>query len=191
VPAASLHTHSPHTSQVSSRIANSRPIVRHRNAESHIFHTLTHTVSRRWLRCVRTDGAARMASWQELERVRKSPTTFKPLAGRLMKDPDCGSSEFVDGFLENIANWKRDEISLRQCEILLELRDGAEIHTHYRGLSVPILIRRCHERRYELTASDRRRIEQLVESGRRVVTGAQMGWFKRICKELGEIEQYM
>lgn len=132
-----------------------------------------------------------MASWQELERVRKSPTTFKPLARRLMDDPKCEVSDFADGFLENIANWKRDQISLRQCEVLLELRDGAEIHTHHRGLSVALLIERCHEQRYALDPGDRRRIEQLVESRRRVVTGAQMGWFKRICKELGEMEEYM
>lgn len=132
-----------------------------------------------------------MASWIELERVRKDPNTFRLLARHLLKDPLCEETEFVDGFLENIANWKRDEISLRQCEVLLELRDSTEIHTQYRGLSIPTLISRCHEGRWMLNSTDRRRIENLYETGRHFVTGAQMGWFKRVCKELGEMEEYM
>jgi DNA invertase Pin-like site-specific DNA recombinase len=132
-----------------------------------------------------------MASWIEIERVRKDPGTFRSLAKHLLVDPNCEENEFVDGFLENIANWKRDEISLRQCEVLLELRDSSEIHFRYRGLSISTLIIKCYEGRWELDPADRSRIENLYESGRGYVTGAQMGWFKRICKQLGEMEDYM
>ena len=34
-------------------------------------------------------------------------------------------------------------------------------------------------------------VERLRESGKRYVTGGQMGWFKRICKQLNEMESYM
>ncbi len=34
-------------------------------------------------------------------------------------------------------------------------------------------------------------IESLKESGHRYVSGGQMGWFKRICKQIGEMEKYM
>ena len=133
-----------------------------------------------------------MASWIEIERVRKDPRTFRLLAKHLIADPNCEEAKFVDGFLENIAHWKRDEISLRQCEILLELRDSAEIHFRYRGLNISVLIIKCYEGRSTLEdPADGRRIENLYESGRSYVTGAQMGWFKRICKELGEMEDYM
>ncbi|MFZ2138371.1 MAG: hypothetical protein WAV78_15815, partial [Xanthobacteraceae bacterium] len=67
-----------------------------------------------------------MASWIEIDRVRKDPAAFKPLAKRLLKDPSFERSEFADDFLENIINWKRDELTTRQGEILLELRDKAE-----------------------------------------------------------------
>jgi hypothetical protein len=132
-----------------------------------------------------------MASWIELERVRKDPVAFRSLANRLKNDPYCEDSEFADGFLENIANWKRDEITLRQAEVLLELRDSAEIHTHCKGLSVRLLMEKCHANRYELDEGNRKRLETLCEKGRNFVTGAQMGWFKRICKQLGEMEDYM
>jgi hypothetical protein len=93
--------------------------------------------------------------------------------------------------LEKVLHWKRDELSTRQGEILLELRDEAEIHFEYKGLSVPTLIDKCYENRCDLDEGDQRRIESLKTSGRRYVTGGQMGWFKRICKQLGEIERYI
>jgi len=132
-----------------------------------------------------------MASWIEIDRVRKDPNTFRPMAARLLADPIFERSEFADGFLENIANWRRDELSTRQGEILLELRDQAEIHNRYKGLSIPTLIEKCYLDRFDLDEGDRRRIETLKESRRGYVTGGQVGWFKRICKQLGEMEAYM
>jgi hypothetical protein len=132
-----------------------------------------------------------MASWTELERVRKDPVTFRHIAKRLLDDPNCEDSEFADGFLENIASWQRDEITLRQAEVLLELRDSAEIHTQYKGLGVRRLMEKCYANRHELDEGDRKRLEALYDKRRSFVTGGQMGWFKRICKQLGEMELYM
>ena len=42
-----------------------------------------------------------MASWIEIDRVRKDPAAFKPLAKRLLKDPSFERSEFADDFLED------------------------------------------------------------------------------------------
>jgi hypothetical protein len=101
-----------------------------------------HFVNRReWTRNL---GSYLMASWIEIDRVRKDQNTFKPMAARLLADPIFERSEFADGFLENIANWKSDELSTRQGEILLELRDEAEIHHKYKGLSIPTLIEKCY-----------------------------------------------
>jgi hypothetical protein len=136
-------------------------------------------------------GAGHVASWTELERIRKDPALFRGLARRLMDDPHCEDSEFADGFLANIAGWKREEITLRQAEVLLDLRDRAEIHTHYKGLSVALLMEKCRANRHELDEADRRRLDALCEEQRGFVAGAEIGWFKRICKQLGEIEAYM
>jgi hypothetical protein len=57
--------------------------------------------------------------------------------------------------------------------------------------TIPILIDKCHANRFDLDEGDRRRIESLKESGRRYLTGGQMGWFKRICKQLDEMEACM
>jgi hypothetical protein len=61
----------------------------------------------------------------------------------------------------------------------------AEIHVKYKGLSIPMLIDKCQANRFDLDEGDRRRIESLTESGRRYVR------FKRIGKQLGEMETYL
>jgi hypothetical protein len=60
------------------------------------------------------------------------------------------------------------------------------------GLSIEILIGKCFLARLDLgNDDDVARIEALKASGRTFVTGKQIGWFKRICRELGEIEAYV
>jgi hypothetical protein len=132
-----------------------------------------------------------MASWIEIDRVRKDTAAFKALAMRLIADATFERSEFADAFLQDISNYKRNELTTRQAEVLLGLRDEAEIHFNIRGLSVAKLIDVCHQNRLDLDEGDQDRIGRLKAEGRRYVRGNEMGWFKRICKQLGEIERYM
>jgi hypothetical protein len=135
-----------------------------------------------------------MASWIEIERVRKDPRVFKPLAGHLLSDTDYARvrSDSATDFLENVSHYRSDELTTRQGEFLLELRDEAKVYFKIGdGLSIEILIEKCFLARLELSSDDDvGRIEALKASGRKFVTGKEIGWFKRICKELGEIEPY-
>jgi hypothetical protein len=128
-----------------------------------------------------------MASWIEIDRLRKDSAAFKALAKRLLADPTFDRSDFADGFLEDISNYKGAELTTRQSEVLLALRDEAEIHHTIRGLSVDV----CHQNRFDLDDGDQDRIDKLKSQGRRFVRGHEMGWFKRIRKQLGEMESYM
>ena len=136
-----------------------------------------------------------MASWIEIDRVRKDPKVFRPLAGHLLADADYASerSEFAAAFLESISRSETEELTTRQGEILLELRnEGRRYFRIGDGLSVEILIEKCFLARLELgNDDDVERIEALKASGRTFVTGKQIGCFKRICRELGEIEAYV
>lgn len=133
-----------------------------------------------------------MASWSEIERVRKDPTEFRQLALRLNADDSFDRSEDADEFLEKISTYRYDELTKRQAEFLLDLRNDAEKHFSLRGLSIAILIEKCFHGRAELNDdADIDRIEKLKVSGAQFVTGRQMGWFRRICKELNEIEEYI
>jgi len=135
-----------------------------------------------------------MASWIEIDRVRKDPKVFKPLASHLLADADYAKtrSDFATDFLETISRYKSDELTTRQGEILLELRDEAKVYFKIGdGLSVEILMGKCFLARLDLSSDDDvERIETLKASSRTFVTGKEIGWFKRICGELGEIEPY-
>jgi len=134
-----------------------------------------------------------MASWNEIERVRKNPKTFKPLAAHLLKLPDGNWWEYAERFLRDVSEYSHAELNTRQAEFLLKLRDDKA--THFKigdGLSVTILIEKCFQARFDLDDDrDIEFIESLHKSGRRFVTGRQLGWFIRICKQLGEIEDYI
>ncbi|WP_291864727.1 hypothetical protein [Bradyrhizobium sp.] len=136
-----------------------------------------------------------MASWIEIDRIRKDPKVFKPLAGHLLADAEYARerSEFATEFLKSISRSETDELTTRQGEILLELRSEGQRHFGIGdGLSVEILIGKCFLARLDLgNDDDVERIEALKASGRTFVTGKQIGWFKRICKELGELEPYL
>jgi len=136
-----------------------------------------------------------MASWIEINRVRKDSRVFKPLAGHLLANTDHARerSDSATDFLENVSHYRSDELTTRQGEFLLELRDEARVFFKIGdGLSVEILIEKCFLARLELSNDDDiERVETLKASGRKFITGKQIGWFKRICRELGEIEPYV
>jgi hypothetical protein len=116
-----------------------------------------------------------MASWIEIDRVRKDPKVFKPLAGHLLADAEYARerSEFAAEFLESISRSEQEELSTRQGEILLELRNEGQRHFRIGdGLSVEILIGKCFLARLDLSNDDDvERIEVLKASGRTFVTG--------------------
>jgi hypothetical protein len=135
-----------------------------------------------------------MASWNEIDRVRKSANAFKPLAAQLLNLPNGKWWEYAERFLRDISEYPHPELNTRQAEFLLKLRDDKAIHfTLPRGgFNVAILIKNCFEARFELDDDDDIEfVESLHRSGRAFVTGRQLGWFIRICKQLGEIEGYI
>jgi hypothetical protein len=68
-------------------------------------------------------------SWIEIDRIRKDTKVFKPLAKHLLANPHSAQarSETATDFLENISCYTSDEITTRQGEFLLELRDEAKV----------------------------------------------------------------
>ena len=132
-----------------------------------------------------------MASWPEIEKVRKDVGQFRSLAARL-RSAEFDRSDDADDFLDKIALDDLRELSTRQAEFLLGLRNDAERHFNLRGFNVAKLIQECFVARLDLAdEKDIRRIEALEKTGREFITGRELGWFKRICKELVVIEEYV
>ena len=129
-----------------------------------------------------------MASWIEIDRVRKDPKAFKLLASHLLADADYARerSEFATDFLENISQSEMEELTTRQGEILLELRDeGRRYFQTGDNLSVETLIEKFYYARLDLgNDDDIAFIVALWTSGRKFITGKQLRRFLRIKDEL-------
>lgn len=132
-----------------------------------------------------------MASWIEIDRIRKDPKAFKLLAGRLLADIDYAEtrSEFATDFLESISTYRSDELTTRQGETLLELRDEARVYFKIGdNLSVEILLEKFYHARFDLNRDkDIKFIETLRESGRKFITGKEIGRFLSIQEEFEEL----
>ena len=132
-----------------------------------------------------------MVSWIEIERVRKDPKVFKPLAGHLLADADYARerSEFATDFLENISRSEKEELTTRQGEMLLELRDeGRRYFKVGDNLSVEILIKKFYYARLDLESDDDIAfIAALWTSGRKLITGKQLRRFLSIKDELEKL----
>ena len=129
-----------------------------------------------------------MASWIEIDRVRKDPKAFKLLASHLLADADYARerSEFATDFLENISQSEMEELTTRQGEILLELRDEGRRYVRIGdNLSVEVLIEKIYYARLDLgNDDDIAFIVALWTSGRTFITGKQLRRFLRIKDEL-------
>ena len=92
-----------------------------------------------------------MASWIEIDRIRKDPAGFKSLARALLINSTFEKTEWEQDFLKDkVEGKKRQEFTTRQGETILDLRDKATLHTKYTGLSIPILIEKCWLNRFNL-----------------------------------------
>jgi hypothetical protein len=114
-----------------------------------------------------------MASWVEIDRVRKDPRKFKSLAAHLLKLPDANWREYAEQFLKDVARYPNTELNTRQAEFLLKLRDDKA--THFKigdGFSVATLVKNCFHARFDLNDDrDVEFIESLHRSRRGFVTG--------------------
>jgi hypothetical protein len=133
-----------------------------------------------------------MASWAEIERVRKDPTAVRRLAKFLLNLLKLSHVEFTDweiDFLEGMA--RRDaeqELTTRQSEKLLQIRDDAEVISEFRGFSVRSLLRRCHDARLDLAEGDEEWVVEMFERSQSTIKRKQVGRLMRCARELQIIE---
>jgi hypothetical protein len=126
----------------------------------------------------------------EMLRVAKDPAAVRSLAKRLLAIPSQDWSEWEVDFLEGKAKFTGpDPLTMRQREVLFELRDDAEYVTHHRGLSIAILIERCFLGRDDLDERSAEFIESI--RGKTSIQRRKLGWFLSCCYRLGEIEPHM
>jgi hypothetical protein len=68
-----------------------------------------------------------IASWREIDRIRKVSTAMRALAAYLLKLPNVELTEWEIKFLESISGDRTsEEFTARQAEKLMRIRDDSE-----------------------------------------------------------------
>ncbi len=129
-----------------------------------------------------------MASWREIDRIRKAPAEFRALAKRLL-NLGAELTDWESIFLELIRNdTETKEFTTRQSEKLLQIRDDYETLTKFQGFSVEILLDKCWLARLDLSEGQEERLKKLRERSRVSVRRREIAFLMRCARQLEIIE---
>lgn len=135
-----------------------------------------------------------MASFREMEAIRRDRARFVPIAKHCLHFP---VNEWEEHFLNSLIDGSDEmggqplQLSIRQVEVLFDIRDRYEMHaTLHGGFSVPIVIGRVYEARYDLEEDDEEWITALRISGANKLRRADIGRLRRCAVQIGEIDPY-
>ena len=128
-----------------------------------------------------------MVDHRELNALAKDPPRANQLAAMLLQLQEADWNEWELDFLENIATWKSD-LSTRQAEKLIQLRDAGTLYDKIDGFSLKRLIDRIYIYRDE--CGDDNFICRLKESGVIKLRRRQAIKLLAIARHMGEIEPH-
>jgi hypothetical protein len=102
-----------------------------------------------------------MASWREIDRIRKDPAAMRALAVHLLRLPNTDLTDWETKFLKSISNDQtNEEFTTRQAEKLMQIReDSEEVSEIGPKLSVRRLIEDCRLAYLDLAALDEDKAE--------------------------------
>ena len=137
-----------------------------------------------------------MISHREMKTLAENPEAVRALARQLMAlgaaDPQVEWTDWEVDFLESMATRDSPEpLTMRQREVLSDLRTSAGRHSQVEGFKVRTLIESCWLQRSYLSADDNQRfIEDLKTAGQQSVTRRQLGRLLGCCREIGVLEEH-
>jgi hypothetical protein len=93
-------------------------------------------------------------------------------------------------FLDSLAEKQRwlVELSYRQAEWLLDIRDEMRTVIEHRGCGVRYLLRSCYENRLDLDEDDEAWVIELHKSGRTSVRKYEARQLYGLARELGHVD---
>jgi hypothetical protein len=131
-----------------------------------------------------------MASWREIDRIRKDPAAMRALAAYLLRLPNAELTEWEIKFLKSISEEKTsEEFTTRQSEKLMQIRDDSEEVSEigYARLSVKILISDCKLGHIDLREDDEEWILGFPP-GTISIKRRHVGRLMRCARELNNID---
>ena len=131
-----------------------------------------------------------MASEAEIQRVRKDPDQWRPIHRMLLRLADANLIEDRHVILLDSLEAKPwlEELSYLQAEWLLDIRDGVQTVSSYRGYSASRLLQLCYESRFGLDEEAEEWVVALKESGRTTLRRSEAARLFALARRLGEIE---
>ncbi len=138
----------------------------------------------------RSLGSQHMASWREIDRVRKDPQRAADIAKRLLSLPASELSDWELDFLRSIRRLRNvEEFTTRQAEKLLQIRDDIQEVTEVLSFSVELLLKRCFEARLDLSEADEEWVVSRFQTSPRKIRRKHVGRLMRCARELNLVEQ--
>ena len=130
-----------------------------------------------------------MADYREINEIQRNPAVGRSLAQFLSTLDDMEWTDWELDFLAGIGS-RRQDLTTRQGEKLIELRDESVWYTAVDGFSLKTLIDGCHLCRDELAGPDATFIERLKVSGATRLRRKDARRVLRCARALCEIEPH-
>jgi hypothetical protein len=130
-----------------------------------------------------------MADYREILSLQKDPAHARAIAQVLSGSTDMEWTDWELDFLDGIAA-RQQELTTRQGEKLVELRDQATWYTRVEGFSLRTLVARCHLCCDQLAPEDAAFIERLEAAKAARLRRKDARRLLRCARTLGEIEPY-
>lgn len=129
-------------------------------------------------------------NYRDVNALAKNPAEARRCATVLLALANSEWSDWELDFLDGISQ-RKFELSSRQAEILVELRDGAGWFTKAGGILLAALVKKCWQARLDLSSDERIEfIERLYESGATSFRRRTALYIWSCAIELGEVEPY-
>lgn len=133
-----------------------------------------------------------MASHIEMKRLAEDAAGIRSLAAFLIAADGCEWTDWELDFLDHMCRWEGpDALSMRQREVLADLRDRSELARDWRGIPVTRLVRACHEARLDLDEDDEDFVASLHARDPSSLRRRQLQRLTRIAARLGLIEPHL
>ncbi len=133
-----------------------------------------------------------MASHIEMKRLAEDADAVRTLARFLHHMDDCDWSDWELDFLDSMASRDTPEpLSMRQREVLVELRDRAELARDWRGIPIRRLIEQTHLARLDLDEDDEAFVIGLADRWPTSLRKGQLARLVRLAARVGVIEPYL
>lgn len=129
---------------------------------------------------------------KEMKRLAEDPAAVRSLATMLLKMRGCEWTDWEIDFLENMQRHAGSEpISIKQREVLSELRDRTKTYTIIDGLSVKKLIDDCWIAHLDLSEEDEAFIGSLKDQSEKPIRERPLLRLLHCARQLNIVERYV